>query len=208
MKKLFLSSLVMLISLSIASMAFAITFSEVPLGTTDPTIDGVSFWAGDPVVLYDTFVDDSLSSGNPYLMNGIDDGTGNSPGSYDTFIGVSAPTATLFGEVSFDILSEYQLPGGSTLWLQGLLSGAPVESLSLVVNDNSYHNMLLTFASGADTLYIYDNLNELMYGDAFHIDNFSSTPYTVPPPPSVPEPSTLILLASGLAGAWYMRKRT
>lgn len=93
----------------------AITFDEVPLGTSDPTIEGVSFWAGNPISWNDTYTDDGWSPGNPYLASGYDDGTGNSPGLYDTFIEVSL-TGLPFASCSFDILSEYSFPPSTTLW--------------------------------------------------------------------------------------------
>ena len=182
----------------------AINFNEVALGTTDPTISGVSFWAGDPSMFLDTITGDSWSIGNAYLMNGFDDGTGKSPGFYDTFIGAN-PTSGLFGTVDLDVLSEYSLPGGTTFWLQGSLGGVLVEGTSLAVSDNAYHDMYLAFANGADKLYIYDNLGN-GFGSSFHIDNFNATPYD-DGGHQLPEPSTLMLLAMGLVGAWSFKKR-
>lgn len=204
MKRIYLSSTVLLISIFIANMSFALTFEEVPVGTTDPTIDGVSFWAGDPGASNDAIVEDFWSPGDQYLLSGYDDGTGSSPGLYDTFIGVSS--GTLLGTVTLDVLSELVLPGGTTLVLQGRLGGLDVESISLAVTDSLYHNLSLTFSSGADTLYLYDDLNEFGFGEEFHINDFTSTAYTQPPS-GVPEPSTFMLLASGLAGSWYLRKK-
>lgn len=202
----FLLSILLVLGVNGVLNAFPITFSEVPVGTTDPTIAGVSFWAGDPAVFNDTITDDSWTPGNPYLEYGIDDGTGNSPGLYNTFIGVNfAPAGDLFGNISFDILSESFLPGGTTLWVQGLLSGVGVESTSITVADNNYHNLNLTFASGADKLYIYDDLVG-GFGDPFHIDNFDPTLYT---PYVIPEPATMLLFSSGLigVGVQYLRRK-
>ena len=89
--------------------AMAVTFDEVPLYTPDPLIDGVQFFAGDPMLWNDTYVDDAWSPGNPYLASGYDDGTGSSPGLYDTFIGASAQGFS-FDSVALNIASEMWLP--------------------------------------------------------------------------------------------------
>ncbi|TSA06627.1 MAG: PEP-CTERM sorting domain-containing protein [Deltaproteobacteria bacterium] len=198
-------SLVLVLALTGVASAL-IAFDEVLLLTSDPTIGGVSFWAGNPASWNDTYTDNSWSPLNPYLASGYDDGTGNSPWLYDTFIG-----ATILGlpvvSVSFDILSEYQLPGGTTLWARALSGGSEVAStfLNVILGDNSYHSMSLAYAGGFDTLYIYDDLVGVS-GEAFHIDNFSFTEYQQPGQ-VIPEPATMVLLGSGLVGGWFLKRR-
>ena len=183
--------------------ATTITFSEpgVNLGDTDPTISGVSFWAGDPSAGNDTYVDDFWSSGNPYLASGFDDGTGNSPGLYDTFIGASA-TGLPFATVTVDILSELFLPGGTTLYLQAVSTGTVVDTDSVAVSGNQYYSLTVSNGGGFDTVYIYDDLDASGFGEAFHIDNFDFTPISQAP---IPEPGTILLIASGLAGFAFAR---
>lgn len=193
-----------------AAQAVMIDFSAFPVGTTDPSSGGVGFWAGDPGLLHDTYVDDALTPTNNYLMSGFADGTGSSPASgYDTFIGVSK-AGVAFGTVSFDIASDYFFPATTTLWVQAFLAGAPVGSDSVTVGDNLYHSLSLTLAGGADTLYIFDDLNAFNLGEAFHIDNFNYQQFVSPPPPpppGVPEPSVLWLVGAGLAGLVCSKRR-
>lgn len=204
--------LLLFFTLTIGALpAFAINFNEVPLGFTDPTIGGVSFWAGNPAAVpaNDTYVEDSLMPGNGYLMSGYDDGTGNSPGLYDTFIGASNG-AGLWGSVSFDVALNDFLPPGSNIWVRGLLAGVDQGSASVSIGDFDYHNLSIGFVNGADKIYIWDDLSG-GFGDPFNIDNFIGTPYVAPPPPppppAVPEPSTLALTLTGLAGAWFLNRK-
>jgi hypothetical protein len=188
-------------AMATAAQAVVIDFSEVSAYTSNPTILGTSFWAGDPGSYNDTYTDDSWTPGNPYLASGRDDQTGNSPGMFDTFIGVSlAPSTTSF---SFDILSENVLPGGTTLWVQAFQGATLKGSGSVLVADNLYHSLSLNVGSDIDKLFIFDDLNSFNQGESFHIDNFTTATGAAP----VPEPSTMLLMVSGLAGAIFWRKR-
>jgi hypothetical protein len=204
-------------ALFLATGAQAATIDFTGLnGTTDPIIGDVSFWAGDPTLLHDTFVADFVTPGNDYLMSGLADGTGMSPASgYDTFIGVSRTAADLFGSVSFDIASDYIIPTSTTLLVEAYLAGTLVGSDSVVVllGDSSYHTLALNISGGFDSLRIFDDINTSALGEAFHIDNFNYTNH-VPPctgpgcnPNPTPEPSVLLLLGAGLAGLVYSKRR-
>jgi hypothetical protein len=196
------------IAASTAAAMSTVDFSEVPLFSSDPLINGVQFFAGDPAVLDDTYTDDFWSPGDPYLASGFDDGTGSSPALYDTFIGAHL-TSGLFDTVSLDVLSEFFLPPGTTLWLVGLRGGAEVASVSLDVTDNSYHTMNLALGAvgGADTLFLYDDLDAFAFGEPFHIDDFVFNTADGNGGPAIPEPGTLVLFGLGLAAAGLLLRK-
>ncbi len=188
----------------------AITFSEVPLFTSDPDISvgpgkSLSFWAGNPAVLNDTFTADFLTPGDPYLASGYDDGTGRGPGLYDTFIGASSNGFT-FGSCGFDIASEFSLPGGTWLWAELYSSGSYLMGLGIHVDDNGYHHVGMGPGTGFDTIYFYDDLDGFGFGEPFRIDNLEFTEYSGGGP-VVPIPAPIALLGSGLVGGWFLKRK-
>ncbi len=203
MKKitLVLMSLFLILALTGVAKAVSIDFSEVSLGTSDPIIGDVSFWAGDPGASWpnDTWTDDAWYPGNPYLVSGFDDGIGNSPGLYDTFIGISIdPLVDPFQTCTFDIES-YLTDLSTTIYALAFSSGSQVASTSQFIDNFYYYSMSLTFATGFDTIHIYDDMNTFGVGDMFNIDNFEYAP--------VPEPATMFLLFLGLPLVCFLKRK-
>lgn len=192
-----------LVSLALAASAHAatVTFDEVPVYTSNPTINGVSFWAGDPSSFHDTYVDNQWSSTSNYLASGVYDG--NTAGLYDTMIGVTLASHTQ--SIFFNILSEKGLPDETTFTVLAFLGDALKGSTTLTVQDNNYHGIALNAGTDIDKLIIYDDMNSFGYGEAFHIDDFGFR--TAPAPDTVPEPSTMLLFGSGLAAAMLWKRK-
>jgi len=189
-----------------------IDFSEVGLLTTDPTISGVSFFAGLPAGWNDTITDNGLSpTNNPYLLSGFDNG--NAPGLYDTFIGASASGFT-FDSVTFDIgiLDGTLGTVFTSFYVNALSGGTNVASSTISFNDSNYHALSVSFATGFDTLHIYSEMNPSGLGEIFEIDNFNFTQYQGggPGPEPIPEPGTMLLFGAGLMvfAALGRKKRT
>jgi hypothetical protein len=186
--------------------------TDLIYNTTDPVIGSVSFWAGDPNQVNDTFVDDGLLGDN-YLLSGVADGyLGRPTTGYDTFIGVSK-TGIQFGTASFKIASFENYPNlgdQTTLLVEAYLGNTLLGTTSLGVSDNDYHTINLGYVGGFDSLRIYDDLNSFDIGASFRIDDFTYADYVAPAPGgggSVPEPSVVWLLGAGLMGLMLGKRR-
>ncbi len=216
MKNKFLMSLLLGLGLFFAATgslrANPIDFNEVGLFTTDPLISSVQFFAGDPLSLNDTIVLDD-GGGDQHLLNGFDDGTGDSPGLFDTFIGAKGTGGLVFDSVTVDIAGDVYLPPSTEITLWAVSGGAVVEFTTLVVVDPDFseNSVTVAFAAGFDTVWISDDLEVDPFfggppvGEFFHIDNFGWTEFTDPGgngngTDPIPEPTTVLLVGMGLGG--------
>ncbi len=213
MKNKFLMSLLLGLGLFFAATgslrANPIDFNEVGLFTTDPLISSVQFFAGDPLSLNDTIVLDD-GGGDQHLLNGFDDGTGDSPGLFDTFIGAKGTGGLVFDSVTVDVAGELFLPPDTEITLWAVSGGGVVDSSSLVIADFLEHPLSVSHAAGFDTVWITDDIEfdpilGFSVGDFFHIDNFGWTEYTDPGgngngTDPIPEPTTVLLVGMGLGG--------
>lgn len=196
-------SLLLIFGLSNVANSTSITFDEVPVFTLDPTIKDVSFWAGDPLNWNDTYTDDLNNPGNAYLHCGIDDGTGNSPGLYETFIGISS-LADPFAEITFELACLSTWKSSTTFWADAYNSsdlGTKVSSVSITIpdTDHAYHQLSMASSIGFDTIFIYDEDTDFATANYFCIDSVDFTP--------IPEPSSIFLLLCGLFGSVFLIKR-
>ena len=187
-----------------ATVMVDINFSEPgsPI-VSDPTIEGYSFFAGDPANFTDTYTDDAQTPGNPYLVSGTEDDPNNyvSPQS-TSFIGATGGTVgglNLTTVITLDAAFFTTLPSGSTLRFEALsggIGGAVVGSTTLSDNSSTpvYHTLSITLTNfGFDALRLYGTVD---FGQPFRIDNLRVDTANNTNP--VPVPSTLFLAGAGL----------
>lgn len=180
-----------------SALATTIKFDEVDLYTENPLIGEVQFYAGPNQTWDSTITSDWWNSGNPYLASGLYEVVADDP---VTFIGAEILNSKLFASVSLDMAAEDALPGGSEFMLEALSGATVVDSKAISVTDDNYYQYSLTSALGFDTFRIYDGV-----GNFFHIDNVNYTEHSGGP--HVPEPGTMLLLLTGLAGVGIFKKR-
>lgn len=206
MKRFLLPLLLVSLILSGVSSAWAvtITFNDLALESTNPKIGPLQFSAGDPSSFRDTMVADYLSPGKPYLMSGVDDGSGLGWGLNSYFLAASLDGGK-FKSVTVDLAAEEQLPGSPVEFYYffgktGVRSGS-----TLYVTDTAYHKVSLINPGDYD----YFGIMSLNFWDknanysAFHIDEFTYTTDSR----ELPEPSTFILLGMGMAGCVIWRRK-
>lgn len=205
MKRVVLAFLAMFFLCSVGSaMASTITFDEATLYSTDPTIGKVSFSAGAGSAFNDTFVADFWTPGNPYLMSGIDDGTGQGGGFNSYFVAAALSGGSTFKSVKLDLAVEEVLPGSPVEIFYFFKKGGSFTGNLAYLSDTNYHTLTLDNLAGFDTFGISSlNMFDPSAGySAFHIDNFSYTEAS-----TVPEPSTMLLLSLGIAGCAVWRRK-
>ncbi len=184
-----------------------ITFSEVPLFSTDPSISGVKFFAGDPTFFSDTFVDDLAVPGDPYLLSGFDDDPASPTGGfvYDTFIGATSLGGFLADTVvTFDIAADI-LPIDPTKFNVAAVSGGAIVATADTgaVTDAAYHSLSVSHTAAFDSVWIWGEPGIFGFAEFFRIDNFG---WEVPDDGGgpggdpIPEPTTVLLLGIGIGG--------
>lgn len=191
----------------LAAQLVNIDFSEVALGTTDPTIEGFGFSAGDPSSFEDTFVDDGASPGDAHLLAGI-----LNIGTYVDTALIDAAAATTYGGAdkitTIDVLATFlsPLPGGETIVLQALLNSVLQGSTSVstaTAADNALQIVLDGLSFNGLRFYV-----ERDFGSAFYIDDLrvDVTDKQGPPQPN-PVPATALLIGIGALGLGWARQR-
>ncbi|MCM2285022.1 MAG: PEP-CTERM sorting domain-containing protein [Desulfobacula sp.] len=185
-----------------------IDFSTVVPGHTDPLISNVQFYAGDPALLNDTWIDDSDSPGDNYLVSGYNDGTKSGPTTtspvYETFIGIQATAGLIFGSFSFDISNIGSVPSASTISYEAFKGGVSYGVLTESVAD--YEHISLTIAGGFDTLFITSALKG-SDADLFKIDNVDFERWQGTGPDPIPEPGTMILFGFGMLAMTALKRK-
>ena len=160
--------------------ATIIDFSEVPIGTPDPTIDGVSFTGVSiPVTV-------SLFSNNPALRNTTGGTLGTSINVL--FLTPVAAFAADFISVNFDLTIEAFDSSGDLLGSQSLSTPGGITQ--------TFFLGLGGFGSDIAALNIVTN-------DNFRLDNF----HIVREAQAVSEPASFAVLLIGLAGLAVARSR-
>jgi hypothetical protein len=207
----FIVTLSLFLFIGIGSASATIIDFEAPLVPfdVDPAFTDVRFFAGDGASFNDTLVDDSYTLGtNQYLVNGIDDGAGDAPGTYGTFIGATSVGGFTFGSVTLDFATQSGAIPGAAFQIDAYLGGALVQSVNISGSSSTFTAYtILEMTAGFDTLYIFDTAGTgpTNTGDYFEIDNFDYTEWVDPngggpgPGPSpIPEPATMLLFGFGL----------
>ena len=196
---------------STTAQAVLIDFSTASVFDADPLISGYQFSAGDGAFFEDTFVDDFLSFGDNYLVNGWDSDNLLGSGTGTTLVKVAGAAAGGTGfdvAISLDASSIAAIPSGQTLMFDVLSGGVTVATDTFTTTGTGYLALTASLTDQAfDTLFIYDTAT---FGTEFRIDNLSIevTDNTGGGgDPGVPEPSTALLFGLGLLAAGRMNRR-